>query len=214
MKPKNIEKLLTLKEACKILSCHPNTLRKWDQKGILNAVRFGSRGDRRYRESDLNNMISGATNPAPNNIIVGATNPALKIYGVNQKSKYELPYFNSTVSAGFPSPADDVVDKKLDLNELVVKHPAATFFVRVDGDSMIDAGINSGDMLVVDRSLKPRNNTIIIALLNGEFTVKRLNYTRKYLSLIPENTRYTPIRVTEDMNFEVWGIVTHVLHTI
>lgn len=86
----------------------------------------------------------------------------------------KIPLFSSRAKAGFPSPADNMIERKLDLNELIVKHPASTFFVRVAGDSMIDAGIHEDDILVIDRSLNAKNGDIILAILNGEFTVKRL----------------------------------------
>ncbi|TVM02595.1 MAG: peptidase S24, partial [Candidatus Brocadia sp. WS118] len=116
------------------------------------------------------------------------------------------------VSAGFPSPADDHIQKKLDLNELVIKHPAATFFVRVNGDSMKNAGIFHDDILVVDRALDPKNNDIIVCVLNGEFAVKRFVKNKRRIVLYPENPDYTPIEVTEEMEFQVWGVVPYVIH--
>ncbi|MFZ0566275.1 MAG: translesion error-prone DNA polymerase V autoproteolytic subunit [Chlamydiales bacterium] len=123
-----------------------------------------------------------------------------------------LPFFEVGIAAGFPSPADDYLERQLDLHELLVEHPAATFFVRVEGDSMIEAGLQSGDILIVDRSLKPRNGKIVVALLNGEFTVKRLKIEDQKLYLLPENPRYQPIEVAEDSDFQVWGVVTYVIH--
>ncbi|MBN1618433.1 translesion error-prone DNA polymerase V autoproteolytic subunit [Candidatus Dojkabacteria bacterium] len=118
---------------------------------------------------------------------------------------------NSSVSAGFPSPAQDFSDKTLDLNEFVIKHSAATFFVRVHGDSMINAGISDGDILVVDRSLTPRSDQIVVAFLDGEFLVKRFEHTSSGISLVPENSLYKKIDIDESSDFEVWGIVTFVL---
>lgn len=123
-----------------------------------------------------------------------------------------FPFFDVGLAAGFPSPADDYLEYPLDLNELLVEHPTATFFVRVVGDSMTGAGMQSGDILVVDRSLAPKNGKIIVALLNGEFTVKRLKIEEKKIYLIPENPRYSPIEVTAEADFQVWGIVTYVIH--
>lgn len=125
----------------------------------------------------------------------------------------QVSLFTSNISAGFPSPADDFVEKKLDLNEYLIKHPAATFFVRVRGSSMQGAGIADGDLLVVDRSLKPANDSIVVAFLEGEFTVKRVKIKGKCLCLIPENKRYAPIEVTEDSDFLVWGVVVSVIKT-
>lgn len=123
-----------------------------------------------------------------------------------------LPVASSHVQAGFPSPADDFIEKQLDLNELMVQRPAATFFVRVQGDSMIDAGIQSGDILVVDRSAEPASGKIVVAILNGEFTVKRLIKKNKKIILQSENSQYPDIGVDPETNFEVWGVVTYVIH--
>lgn len=123
-----------------------------------------------------------------------------------------LPMFFTHIQAGFPSPADDFVETALDLNEHLIKHPAATFFVRVVGDSMIGAGIHSGDLLLVDRSLQVTDNKIVIAYINGEFTVKRIVLRDKKCCLIAENENYEPIEITPEMNFEIWGVVTYVIH--
>ncbi|MCK4917150.1 MAG: translesion error-prone DNA polymerase V autoproteolytic subunit [Candidatus Omnitrophica bacterium] len=130
------------------------------------------------------------------------------------KIENKRPLFAASISAGFPSPADDFIDRKLDLNEFLIKHPASTFFVKVEGDSMIGAGIHSGDMLIVDRSLKPNSNKIIIAVLNGELTVKRIKIIKNKIYLVPENNDFQSTEVTEDMGFEVWGVVTQVIHPV
>ena len=126
----------------------------------------------------------------------------------------EFPFFVVRVAAGFPSPADDYIENTLDLNDFLIEHPAATFFVRVAGDSMTGAGINSGDILIVDRALTPRHGSIIVAILNGEFTVKRLSRVNGRIFLLPENQAYDPIEITEGAGFEVWGVVAHVIHTV
>ena len=118
------------------------------------------------------------------------------------------------ISCGFPSPAEDYRESELDINELVIAHPDATFYVRVSGDSMEGAGIFEGDVLVVDRALDARNNTIIVALVNGEFTVKRLTMSGDTLFLMPENPHYEPLPITEEMEFRVWGIATYVIHRL
>lgn len=120
--------------------------------------------------------------------------------------------FLSPVSAGFPSPADDFLERNLDLNSYLIKHPSATFFVRVQGDSMIGSGIRSGDILIVDRAIRDAANKIAIALINGEFTVKKIKKTGDKLWLMPSNPRYRPLEITSDMNFEIWGVVTYVIH--
>lgn len=121
--------------------------------------------------------------------------------------------FVSSVSAGFPSPADDFMDTELNLNEYLVRHPAATFFVRVKGDSMTGAGIFPGSLLIIDRSLKARQDSIILAVLNGEFTVKRIRREGAGFVLYPENVDYQPVVITAAMDFMVWGIVVHVIRT-
>ncbi|KXK27307.1 MAG: LexA repressor [candidate division WS6 bacterium OLB20] len=121
---------------------------------------------------------------------------------------------SSSVSAGFPSPAEDVIDRTLDLHELLVKHPAATFFVRVQGHSMTGAGIVSGDILVVDRSLKAQDGDVVIALLDGEFTVKRLQQRGSSLMLIPAHADFAPVHIREGDDFEVWGVVTGVVREL
>ena len=123
-----------------------------------------------------------------------------------------LPLFATPVKAGFPSPADDYMEQKLDLNEHLIQHPAATFFVRVEGDSMRGAGINKGDILVVDRALEPTNGKIVVAVINGEFTVKRIRIMEGKICLEAENANYPPIRIEEGWDFEVWGVVTFSIH--
>lgn len=124
------------------------------------------------------------------------------------------PLFTERVPAGFPSPADSFIEMQLDLNTHLIRHPAATFFVRVAGDSMIGAGIHSGDILVVDRSLEPTDKKVIIAVINGEFTVKRLRKLKDQVLLVPENNNYQPIPVEDGEEFEIWGVVTTVIHPV
>jgi DNA polymerase V len=124
----------------------------------------------------------------------------------------KLSFFLTLVQAGFPSPADDYVEKKLDLNELLVEHPAATFFVRVEGNSMIDAQIYSGDVLIVDRSLRADSGSIVVAILNGEFTVKRVVKKKGKLFLVAENPTFAPIEISDEMDFQIWGVVSYVVH--
>ena len=136
------------------------------------------------------------------------------IYHPDQSTRCKRPLFMVPVSAGFPSPAEDYIEGKLDLNEYLVKHPAATFFVKVTGNSMIDAGIHDGDILIVDRSLKPVNKRVVIAIVNGELTVRRIRVTKDKVFLISENKDYKPLQVEEEMGFEVWGVVTNVIHPL
>jgi DNA polymerase V len=122
-----------------------------------------------------------------------------------------IPLYASRPAAGFPAPGDDLVERVLDINDLVVKHPTATFFVRVEGDSMTGAGIFSGDVLVVDRSIDPKDGHIVVAAVNGELVVKRLSIERKglrpLLRLISENDNYEPITVGDGEECFIWGVV-------
>jgi DNA polymerase V len=129
-----------------------------------------------------------------------------------QKIKIKLPLFESFVHAGFPSPAEDYSDKKLDLNEFLIKHPSSTFFVKVEGDSMIGAGIFPGDMLVVDRYPVPQSGQVVLAILDGEFTIKRYLKKGKRVFLLPENLKYRAIELEEGQELIVWGVVIQVLH--
>lgn len=143
--------------------------------------------------------------------IIGRYTPGLPL---------RLPLFLSIAECGFPSPADDYVDQVLSLDELVVKNPPATYFVRAGGFSMIEAGIFDGDILVVDRSLEVQSGNVVVAALNGELTVKRVRIKSfrggriEELWLVPENESFPLIPVTPDAEFTVWGVVTHVLHPL
>ncbi len=124
----------------------------------------------------------------------------------------QIPLMQSCVYAGFPNPASEFIEHFLDLNQYLIKHPAATFFIRVEGDSMIGADISSGDILVVDRSLEATDRQIVIACIDGEFTVKRLMKRNGTTWLEAENARYRPIHIRSNQQFEVWGVVTYVIH--
>ena len=125
-----------------------------------------------------------------------------------------IPYVSGGVSAGFPSPAADFTETNIDLNKELSKNPLATFYVKVNGNSMIDAGINNKDILVVDRSIAPQNNKIAVCLVDGEFTVKRIRLEKDCLYLLPENKDYLPIKITEDNQITIWGIVTYVIKAV
>lgn len=131
----------------------------------------------------------------------------------NAHPSNSFPLFLSTVSAGFPSPAEDYIEKNLDLNELLVKHPAATFFVRVSGRSMTGANIQDQDILVIDRSLEPVNGKIVIAVIDGGLTVKRLGVNNQGVYLLAENREFPPIPVDPEEGVYIWGVVTHIIHT-
>ncbi len=136
----------------------------------------------------------------------------LEILGFERRTELDLPLYLASVPAGFPSPAEDYIDKKLDLNEHLVRHPAATFFVRVHGHSMADAGIAPGDILVVDRAEEAKSGNIVIAALDGELTVKRLKKSRGRLLLVPENPDFSPTEIPPEASFEIWGVVTYIIH--
>lgn len=142
------------------------------------------------------------------------TTKVAEIYFPDRSVDIELPLFLESVSAGFPSPADDYLEGKLDLNDYLIMNPSATFLVRVTGNSMTNSGIYSGDLLIVDRSLEPKDGNIVIAVIDGELTVKRLRIIKNKLQLVPENPKYKPIEITESMNFEVWGVVSTVIHPL
>ena len=132
----------------------------------------------------------------------------LSVINIRDNKKTVTPLFLDSVSAGFPSPATDYMENKLDLNEHLVKHPAATFIVKASGPSMIEAGISSGDLLIVDRSIVPKNNNIVIASVFGDLTVKKLHKKGSTLFLLSANHQYPSIEIKEEMECFLWGVVT------
>ena len=138
----------------------------------------------------------------------------LHFYSLNDDNLKKIHVYESGVSAGFPSPADDYLDVDLNLHKYLVKHPAATFFIIAKGHSMEKAGIGDEDLLVVDKSLEAKNNDIVIASVNGEFTVKRyININGKILLRAEtEIGNYPDININESIDFEIWGVVTHTIH--
>jgi DNA polymerase V len=135
----------------------------------------------------------------------------IDFFSVSTETNLELPIVGEAIRAGFPSPADDFLDVSIDLNKELIKHPAATFFGRVNGDSMKDLGIDDGDLLIIDKSLEPTDGKIAVCFIDGEFTLKQIKIDDEGLLLMPANEKYQPIRVTKDNNFEIWGIVVHVI---
>ena len=140
------------------------------------------------------------------------TNNKLNFYTIEDFSLGDIPLYGDAVPAGFPSPADDYLDMDLNLHDYLVQHPYASFCVKAIGDSMVDAGIKSSDVMVIDRALTPKNNDIILAVIDGEFTVKRIKKNDDELYLMPANENYRPMKITEDMDFQVWGVVTFIIH--
>lgn len=136
------------------------------------------------------------------------------LFTANTSTMQTVPFFSAGVSAGFPSPADDYIEMGIDLNKLLIRHPAATFIVQASGSSMIDVGIYSGDLLIVDRSLEATANAIVVAHTNNEFLVKRLVKQGQLFYLMAENKNhlYAPIQVTEEV--VIWGVVSAVVRSL
>jgi DNA polymerase V len=128
-------------------------------------------------------------------------------------SRVELPLYESKVPAGFPSPATEYLGDTLDLNDYLINNKTATFFAKVEGDSMIGAGILEGDLLVIDRSKQAKHNSIVVAVVDNEFTVKRL-CTENGIELRPENPAYQPIKLTGELEMQIWGVVTSIVRKL
>ena len=138
----------------------------------------------------------------------------LTLFVPDMEADTALPLINHDISAGFPSPALDFMEYKLDINKHLTHNALSTFYIKVAGSSMINAGIDDGDLLVIDRSLEPADGRIAICLIDGEFTVKRLKLETDCLYLMPENPAYQPIKVTEDNQLIIWAIVTYVIKRV
>ena len=128
------------------------------------------------------------------------------------EDKYLLPILAARIPAGFPSPADDYLEQKINLNEYIVTHPSATFYYWVEGNSMIEAGIFDGDLIVVDNSIKPKNNDVVLGVINGEITLKQIKMMDEKIFLAPKNPDYKPIEITEQMSFTVRGVIVCNIH--
>jgi DNA polymerase V len=142
------------------------------------------------------------------------SNKALVFFKPNQDNIKEIPLAHTGISAGFPSPADDFKELRISIDQEVVKNEEATFYARVDGQSMHGAGLDDGDLLVIDRSREPEDNAIAVCFIDGEFTVKRLKVEAECIFLMPENPNYKPIKVTEDNQLIIWGVVTYVVKKV
>lgn len=141
-------------------------------------------------------------------------NKNLVFFKPNENNIKDMPLAHTGVSAGFPSPADDFKELRISIDQEVVKNEEATFYARVDGQSMQGAGLDDGDLLVIDRSKEPEDNAIAVCFIDGEFTVKRLRVEEECVFLIPENPNYKPIKVTEDNQLIIWGVVTYVVKKV
>lgn len=135
----------------------------------------------------------------------------LVFYSADLSTELGLPYADQGIRAGFPSPAQDYMTESIDLNKELVQHPATTFYARAVGDSMRDCGIDHGDLLIIDKSLDPKDDDIVVAYVDGEFTLKRVRIDKaaKCVWLVPANEHYEPIKVTEENNFMIWGVLTY-----
>ena len=151
------------------------------------------------------------TNSNPPSLSIKSDGSISKIWSADNSQGIELPFFDTKVQAGFPSPAEDHLEQRLDLNTLVIENPSATFFVRVAGESMRDVGITYGDILVVDRSIESWENRVVVAVIDSEFTIKRFTTEQETVVLKAENLNYPSIKITPEMDFSVWGVVSWTL---
>jgi len=135
----------------------------------------------------------------------------LEFFTVSTETSLERPYIEEGVKAGFPSPAEDFTEVSIDLNLELLKNPSSTFFCRVSGDSMQDIGIADGDLLIVDKSLEPKDDKIAVCFIDGEFTLKKIKLDKDCCWLVPANKNYKPIKVTSENEFIVWGVVTYAI---
>lgn len=151
---------------------------------------------------------------SPNRTFVEPFEKDMKIYRPESGTPVDIPLAESGVHAGFPSPADDFLEGSLDLNTLVIKHPEATFFARVEGDSMQDEGILEGDLLIVDKAVEPYDGCLAVSFIDGEFTLKRVKMESDRILLVPANPRYKTIEISSDNTFAVWGVVKWILKNV
>ena len=151
------------------------------------------------------------TNSNPPSLSIKSDGSISKIWFADNSQGIELPFFDTKVQAGFPSPAEDHLEQRLDLNTLVIENPSATFFVRVAGESMRDVGITDGDILVVDRSIESWENRVVVAVIDSEFTIKRFTTEQETVVLKAETPNYPSINITPEIDFSVWGVVSWTL---
>lgn len=139
---------------------------------------------------------------------------SIEIFRPDEGEALYITISETPVSAGFPSPAENHLENKLDLNRALIKNPSSTFFARVKGESMINDGVEDGDLLVIDRSVEPYENCLAVCFLEGEFTLKRVKIEGDYLLLVPANQKFTPIKVKKDDDFYVWGVVRYLIKRV
>ena len=136
---------------------------------------------------------------------------SLTFFRPSTMGRLELPMFASNVKMNSDFGG---IEQKIDLNHFLIHHPSATFYVRVKGNAMVDSGIADGDMLIVDRAIEPQNNSIAVCVINGEFKIKRLKKEKKMIYMVQENPEYPPMLITESKDFQIWGVVTYVIHKV
>jgi DNA polymerase V len=136
----------------------------------------------------------------------------LEIFAFDDSTKLDLPYIEKGVSAGFPSPAEDYLEQRIDLNQVLIKNPSSTFYARVRGNSMKGAGVCDGDLVIIDKSLTPHNDSLLVCFIDGEFTLKKVRKVNDDLFLIPENPDFKPIKINPESDFRLWGVVTYTIH--
>ena len=135
----------------------------------------------------------------------------LTFFNISVDKPLNIPLVNEEISAGFPSPAQDFIESSIDLNKELIRNPNTTFYARINGDSMKDMGINSGDLVIIDKSLEPKNGNIAVCFIDGEFTMKEIKIEQNCCWLIPANKSFKSVRVDKDNDFAIWGIVIHVI---
>lgn len=158
-----------------------------------------------------NDSVNDKTNQGEVSSAINATEVSINIIQAEITQHISLPYAEHGIQAGFPSPAQEYLTESIDLNQEIVRHPAATFYGRVSGDSMINEGIEDGDLLVIDRSLQPEDGDLAVCYVDGDFTLKRIKIEPNCVWLIPANECFDPIMVTPDNRFEIWGVVTYTI---
>jgi DNA polymerase V len=136
---------------------------------------------------------------------------SLNFFSAEEIAEISRPYFEEGIKAGFPSPAGDFAETSIDLNKELIQNPNATFYARVCGDSMMDMGIDDGDLLVIDKSKEPSTGKVAVCFIDGEFTLKQIKLENDFCLLLPANKKYEPLKVNADNNFFIWGIVTYVI---
>jgi len=191
------------KDLAVYLGVSKKTIFRYLASGQIKASKIGQW---KIKPKDFNNFLKKN--------LAKITNKNLKLIKPQRKTSYNLPLYLSPVAAGFPSPAEDFIEDKLDLNTYLIKNQPATFLVKVQGNSMKEAGINSGDILVVDRSREAGDGKIVVAVIDGELTVKRLKKTKNKLFLVPENSDYSPIEIKNENDLMIWGVVVGVVRKI